>query len=134
MELIEFKELPDESTPASVPNINNNFKYLDTAEEITNQITFNETVTGNTHFYKRGKEITVFIQGESKTHSASDVIVSNIPSGYRPEKSLFVPFIKNNAAYGILQINSNGTITVNTISSTSATGRIYASFVYYIGS
>lgn len=26
--LIEFKELPDESTPASVPNMNHNFKYL----------------------------------------------------------------------------------------------------------
>lgn len=46
MELIEFKELPDESTPASVPNINHNFEYLnDKIDALANNLIVTENVS-----------------------------------------------------------------------------------------
>lgn len=101
-------------------------------EEITSEITFGESVATNTHFYKKGNEVVVFFQGENKTHSAGDAIVSSIPTEYRPNTSYFVPFVKGNVAYGILQISPSGYIAVNTISSTTVSGRIYSTFSYFI--
>lgn len=100
-------------------------------EEFTSQVTFNETVAGNTHFYKYGKLVVVMLQGETKTHSTYDLIAT-IPEGYRPRANCFPLFIKNNNAYGILNVGSIGTITVNQISSTTNSGRIYANFSYFI--
>lgn len=100
-------------------------------EEFTSKVTFNETVAGNTHFYKMGKLIVVSYQGESTTHSANTVLAT-IPSGYRPRDTLLPPFIKNTNAYGELIVGSGGEIKVNQISSTTASGRIYANFAYFI--
>lgn len=98
-------------------------------EEFTSQITFNESVAGNTHFYKQGNMCYVYLQGEGKTHS-NNQLIATLPSGYRPSKTIFAPFVVNAGAYGELVINTNGNINVNIISSTSVSGRIYANFTY----
>ena len=132
MSLITFKNLPDTTTPLTAENLNNNFDYLNDVEEITSSISFGETVGANTHFYKKGNQITVFFQGETKTHSIDDTLAT-IPSQYRPRTTCFIPFIKNGNAYGILNINSeNGLMRISQLSSTSANGRIYCTFTYFI--
>lgn len=99
-------------------------------EEITSQITFNETVA-NTKVFKLGKMIIVQFQGQGKTHSANDVIAS-FPSQYRPSYQVLAPFVKNNNAYGFLSLTTNGNLNVGAVSSTSASGRIYANFTYFL--
>lgn len=98
-------------------------------EEFTSKVSFNESVTGNTHFLKQGNMCYVYFQGEGKTHS-NNQLIATIPSGYRPSKTIFAPFVVNAGAYGELVINTNGNINVNIISSTSVSGRIYANFTY----
>lgn len=104
---------------------------INTTEDFTSQITFNESVTTNTKFYKKGNVVYVAFQGQGKTHSANTVIAT-IPEGYRPSYQVHVPFVKNNTAYGTLQLLPAGTFQVGQISSTTANGRIYANFTYII--
>lgn len=100
-------------------------------EEFTSKVNFNESVANNTHFYRQGNVVYVHYQGAGKTHSDGATLCT-IPSGYRPRKSAYAPFTKNNNAYGSLNVNTNGAMSVNMISSTSASGRIYANFTYII--
>ena len=100
-------------------------------EEFTSQVTFNETVAGNTHFYKYGKLVVVMFQGENKTHNANDVLAT-IPEGYRPPSNIYAPFTKNGTAYGYLSMAGTGNLVVGQISSTTVSGRIYANFSYFI--
>lgn len=102
-----------------------------TVVDITSQITFNETVA-NTYFFKVGNVIHVQYQGAATTHSVGTTLAT-IPVAYRPNSNyqVLAPFVKNNNAYGTLQINS-GSLQVGQISSTTVSGRIYANFSYYI--
>lgn len=100
-------------------------------EEFTSQVTFNETVAGNTHFYKYGKLIIVMLQGENKAHSNGNTIAT-IPVGYRPSSNVYAPFTKNNNAYGSLSMENTGDLVVNQISSATVNGRIYANFSYFV--
>ena len=61
MELIEFKELPDESTPASVENINHNFKYLDNKKDIysTKEVKTNKVWIDGKPIYRKVVEYTI---------------------------------------------------------------------------
>lgn len=93
-------------------------------EDFTSSVTFSETVPSNTFMKKTGNLVTIMYQGESKAHSANANLFT-LPSGYRPASPVFAPFVKNGNAYGIIQISTAGACTVNQISSTSATGRIY---------
>lgn len=143
MEKIEFKVYPDTTTPINATNLNlvqtnveneinavsTNLNSKTDLTEFTNQVTFKESVAGNTHFYKIGNMCHVFFQGEAKTHSNNQTIAV-VPSDYAPSKSFFAPFVVNAGAYGNLSIGSNGNITINIISSTSVSGRIYANFSY----
>lgn len=100
-------------------------------QDITSQITFNETVA-NTKVFKKGKMIIVQIQGQGKTHSANDVIAT-FPSQYRPSYQVVAPFVKNANAYGMITLTpANGQLFVGAISSSSANGRIYANFTYFL--
>lgn len=98
-------------------------------EEFTSKVTFNESVAGNTHFYKHGNMCYIYLQGEGKTHS-NNQLIATLPTGYRPSKTVYAPFVVNAGAYGELIINTNGNINVSIISSTSVSGRIYANFTY----
>lgn len=113
----------------SVVSAINEVKGETQVEDITSQITFNETVA-NTKFYKVGKVVYVQYQGASTTHS-NNAVLATIPSAYSPSYAVWAPFVKNNNAYGTLSI-SNSQLAVGIISSTSATGRIYANFSYFI--
>lgn len=145
MEKINFQDYPNTTTPVNATNLNaiqNNAETsinavdtkitnATTTEDFTSKITFNENVANNTKFIKMGKIVYVIFQGEGKTHSGGATLCT-IPSGYRPANSVYAPFTKNNNAYGSLNIGTNGVMTVNMISSTSASGRIYANFTYII--
>ena len=135
MALTNWKNLPDTSTPVNATNLNDSFEYLDnqvTAENFISKVTFNESaVQSHCLFKKVGKIIIISYQGESKAHSASELIFT-LPSGYRPSDSIYVPFVSSNNAYGHLQITSGGLVTVNQISNTTSTGRLYFNFSYTI--
>ena len=113
----------------SVVSAINEVKGETQVEDITSQITFNETVA-NTKFYKVGKVVYVQYQGESKAHTVGSTLAT-IPTQYRPSYQVIAPFVKNSNAYGWISIN-NGSLGVSAISSTSAQGRIYANFSYFI--
>ena len=113
----------------SVVNAINELEGEAQFEDITSQITFTETVA-TVKFYKVGKVINVQYQGESKAHTVGSTLAT-IPAQYRPSYQVVAPFIKNSNAYGWLSINS-GNLGVSAISSTSAQGRIYANFSYFI--
>ena len=115
----------------SISNLNTAVNNLETIEEFTSKVTFNESVANNTHFYRQGNVCHICFQGEGKTHSANATLCT-IPNGYRPSKAVYAPFIKNNNAYGSINISTGGVMAVNMISSTSASGRIYANFTYII--
>jgi hypothetical protein len=102
-------------------------------EDITSEITFNETITTNTSFIRKGKIIYVVIQGEGKTHAQNSVIAT-VPNEYKPAlDQVFCPFVVNATTYGVLALSkTSGNLTVNWIGSTSASGRIYANFWYEI--
>lgn len=82
------------------------------------------SVPGNTKVYYQNSSVIINYQGVSSTHSASDALFT-LPEGLRPGNNTYIPFTKNGVAYGVVQINTNGAVTVNFISSTSESGRIY---------
>jgi hypothetical protein len=111
-------------------NIQNIINERTTPEDFTTQIQFNETVTNNTRFVKVGNMVFGYYQGSAKTHTAGEQLAT-IPTGYRPlQEQTFAPFVINDSAYGDLVINDQGKISINHISSTSISGRIYANFSY----
>ena len=81
------------------------------------------------HFYKAGKICYVYFQGAAKTHNANDTLFT-LPSGYRPATQTFAPFIKNASTYGVVIINTNGSVYVSQIADTTVSGRIYFNAVY----
>lgn len=101
-----------------------------TYEDFTSSVTFVGTVGGGTHFYKEGNIVYLNYQGATGTHASDDQLFT-LPSGYRPIASLSTPFIINNSAYGVVNINAGtGIGKVDFISSTTANGRIYFSIAY----
>lgn len=103
---------------------------LNASTNITSQVTWKEDYA-NARVTVRNKIVFISYQGESTTHAAStDLFI--IPAGYRPYSTVFIPFVKNAAAYGNVFIYADGTARINQISSTSATGRIYFSCSYPI--
>lgn len=101
------------------------------AEDFTDKVTFNESaVRSHCYFIKQGNMVFVAYQGEAKSHSSGEVIV-NIPEGYRPAKNqIFATFLINANISGLLLIESSGDIKINGLSTSNATGRIYANFAY----
>lgn len=85
----------------------------------------------NAHIYTDGDIVSIVYQGESKTHSGGTKLF-DLPAGYAPASNLFIPFSKNVGAYGQVQVNSSGSVTVNAISDTSLSGRIYFECTYPI--
>ena len=113
---------------AAINEVNGNCDF----EDFTSKVTFSETSRGVCYFIRVGKIVYVYYCGRSTTHTSSTVLAT-IPAGYRPSYQASAPFIKGNNAYGFLTFNDNGSkMTVNQISSTSATGRIYANFTYFL--
>lgn len=100
--------------------------------DFTSQITFDGSIGGDTHFYKKDKVIYLNYQGTTGTHATDDVLFT-LPSEYRPTASLSVPFILNNSAFGVVNINySTGICKINFLSNSSANGRIYFNVAYPI--
>lgn len=64
-------------------------------------------------------------QGQGVAHSAGKSI-GNLPPGARPKSQVYAPFVKMSGnVVGIISISTAGAITVNQISNTTSTGRIY---------
>lgn len=99
-----------------------------TRTDITSLVTFNENVTGtSTEFFVKNNVLYIFYQGESKAHSANDLLFT-LPSGYRPSKIKYTPFLASNGVnfiVGDVYINIDGTCKVNQISDNSGAGRVY---------
>ena len=136
MALVTFQDLPSTSTPLNSANLNNNFNEINNKtipEDFKSSITFESDEEAYGYFRKIGNMISITYQGSVKTHDANKTLFT-LPSGYRPTgtSSVFVPFIKNANAYGIVEINTSGVCKVNQISSTSASGRIYFVVTYPI--
>ena len=116
-----------QSVQAAFTELNSNIN----GEDFTSKVTASDGETwANVKFVKIGKACFVSYQGASKAHSANDPLCV-LPSGYRPAIQTFAPFVKNANAYGFVAIVPQGSIYVNQISSTSASGRIYFNAVYF---
>lgn len=98
--------------------------------DFTSSVSFNESSRGTCKFYKVGKIVYVQYQGQATTHNVNATLAT-IPASYRPSYQVVAPFTKNANAYGFISIaSSNGVMSVGAISSTTASGRIYANFFY----
>ena len=75
--------------------------------------------------------IVVNYMGASVAHAKSAVLCT-LPEGYRPKVRFWVPFIKNDFAYGTLFVGTDGIISINTISNTTEKGRIYSQIVFFV--
>ena len=106
-----------------------NYEILQDGEDITSSITFNEVVTDNTRFIKKGGIIFVQFQGAGITRS-QDQLIATIPEQYRPLKQFFAPAVINASTYACVVVNPTGLMRVNFINDNSVTGRLYANFWY----
>lgn len=117
----------------SVVNNNANelqdYEILQNGEDITSSITFNEVVTDNTRFIKKGNIVFVQIQGSGITRS-QDQLIATIPEQYRPKKQCFAPAVVNASTYACVVVNPTGLMRVNFINDSSVSGRLYANFWY----
>ena len=102
------------------------FRGYGSVVDITSKCTSFEggSAPGNTKVYYNNSSLIIHYQGYSTTHSASSALFT-LPEGFRPSYNTYIPFVKNDNAYGVVQITTAGAVTVNQISSTSASGRIY---------
>ena len=78
--------------------------------------------------YRTGKLVHFFMQGAAKTHAAGATLGTTTLS--LADQS-YLPFVKNDNAYGVLQIN-NGTIKVGYVSNASAASRIYVNGAFLL--
>lgn len=102
----------------------------ETSTEFNSSVSWVGTIGSDTHFYKKDNNVYLNYQGASGTHDANDTLFT-LPSGYRPKASIDAPFVLNNSAYGVVNINaSTGVCKINFISSNSANGRIYFNVAY----
>jgi len=107
-----------------------NLPTPETSTDFTSSVSFDSSAGGYTHFYKKDNVVYLNFQGKAGTYAANENLFT-LPSGYRPLATISVPFILNNSAYGVVNINnSTGVAKVDFISSTSASGRIYFSLAY----
>lgn len=102
-------------------------------EDVTNQITWNETtVATGTKALKVNNMLFLTYMGENKTHAANDTIIV-MPSGLRPiSVGWRVAFAVNGLTYGNLVFASNGNVNINQINDDTQSGRIYFSVAYPI--
>ena len=94
----------------------------------TSQVTFNEDYA-NARFFAMAGVVYITYQGEAKTHARDDVLF-NIPESYRPNHTVFIPFMVNAGAYGVLFIYSDGRALINQLSDATFSGRVYFSTAY----
>ena len=113
----------------TVKEILDKFKLINFIDEVT----YNENgVKEHCMFVKQGNMIYISYQGEAKTHKKGDLIFT-VPTKYAPTSAqTFTPFVCNTLAYGCIYIDQNGRVSVDQISSTSASGRLYFELHYYI--
>lgn len=93
--------------------------------------TYNESaVTANCSCTVSAGMCSFIYRGANVAHSTSTVLCT-LPDGARPTKDLHIGFVKNSGvAVGTVTIGTNGEVTVATISSSTATGRIYFNCTY----
>lgn len=102
------------------------------SEIFTSNVTFTENYSvGGTWFCRVGQLVVWSYMGEIKTHAANDLILT-VPDGYRPFKSERFVFSVNALTYGNASISTDGTMVINQIEDTTASGRLYASGAYVI--
>ena len=95
---------------------------------VTSQINFEENYSHATAYEKDGFFFLTY-QGELKTHSASELIMT-IPAALRPPVDIYLTFVDNAGAFGNLIINhTTGEVTINQISS-NFSGRLYFTALY----
>lgn len=132
------------NTDITTPEEYNSSKWDDTTlielptEDFKDKVTFSEDVTvniDNIEFIKKGNVVYIRYQGQSTTHQGGNngTLLFTVPSEYAPQNgTCFTPFIQSNNTYGIVRITGAGECRINTISSTSNSGRIYFNTFYTV--
>jgi len=98
---------------------------------ITGQVTFVDTPTNQTRFFKVGKTVQILFQGSSKTHSLQELLFT-LPSDVRPTAETHLTFVVGSGAYGIVRIDSSGEARIVAISDATYQNRLYISASYCI--
>lgn len=100
-------------------------------EDFTNKITFNESNYPLASFKIKNGVAYCHYNGPSKTHTNGTIILT-IPSGYRPQTEIFVPFVKGGNCYGRVWFPTDGKVQVSGISNTASTDRMNFSATYIV--
>lgn len=112
MALIEFKDLPDTSTPLNASNLNNNFNECYQADSgwIDMQLKNSwATYTQNyqkAQYRKIGNQ--VFIRGLINGGSANTDFVQ-LPTGYRPSLITYLPVV-DDAGANVIKVSADGNL------------------------
>lgn len=128
MALINFKDLPDTTTPINSTNLNNNFDELaeinnanlinqNSVISITPTTGSNYSAYGNSWYYKKGTKVHVHIGVQGLTAN-SYVTLFTLPAGYRPRS--IIPIVGFGSSFSVIvagQIYTNGEITIYSTSS-----------------
>lgn len=105
---------------------------MTTKTDITSSVQFTEDITGtNTRVYAKNGIVFIFYQGESKTHSANDLLFT-LPSGYRPSDLIYNDMVINNTGYGNVSIKTNGECLIAQVANGLTAGRVYFSMSFPI--
>lgn len=113
MALIEFKDLPDTTTPLNASNLNNNFNVV--GKEYTTYETTILNSNGNQKLYiKRiGRLVELFYEGDinSIPSGSFDVLTTPFPAEFRPISTRRTSVERSLSTIDvILLVYSNGTI------------------------
>jgi hypothetical protein len=116
MQKIDFKNLPDTSTPLNAENFNQlqtNVEDAITGSDWTN-MTFVNGWSNYSDNYSLGqyKKIgnQVFLRGFI-TGGTSD-LVTTLPEGFRPIRGVYDTFVKDNTTFGTAIVSSNGNVSL----------------------
>ncbi len=114
---------------------NSNYKLSDLLdiEDFLDKVIFNDSGVPKNHcqFFRIGKLVLINYQGGTSPKN-SGFLLFTIPDGYRPNKFIYVNIVINAAAYGTIQINPNGEVTIGMLNTQGLNQRIYTSFCYLI--
>lgn len=114
MALIEFKDLPDTTTPLTAANLNNNFNECYKADSGWQDMTLINnwgTYTQNyqkAQYRKIGNQ--VFLRGMIISGS-NNTYATVLPEGYRPAFNIYAPAVDDNGA-NFVRIYPDGNIKV----------------------
>lgn len=129
-------------TPLSAENMNNIEDGIEEAKEAVNDLNSKGYADWTSYLSSTEKEdyancigmykndvVTVSIRTKTRVHVENDIIMT-IPDGYRPPAAFHAIAKSGSNDICVLNISANGQVSIWSIPSNNATGRLVACFTY----